>query len=52
MVHKIGMFILVTFAIIALIRQPTTVASFVTAIGATLQAIVDALSELFGSVTA
>lgn len=52
MVQKIGMFVLVTFAIIALIREPTTVASFVTAIGTGLEAIVNALGELFRSVSA
>ena len=40
MVQKIGMFVLVTFAIIALIREPETVAAFVTSIGSALGAIV------------
>lgn len=50
MVHKIGMFVLVTFAIIALIREPDTVAAFVTSIGVALQSIVNALGQLFQSV--
>jgi hypothetical protein len=50
MVQKIGMFVLVTFAIIALIREPDTVAAFVTSIGLALQTIVTALGQLFQSV--
>ncbi len=50
MVQKIGMFVLVTFAIIALIREPETVAAFVTSIGAALQTIVNAIGQLFQSV--
>lgn len=50
MVQKIGMFVLTTFAIIALIREPDTVAAFVTSIGAALQTIVAALGQLFQSV--
>lgn len=49
-VQKIGMFVLVTFAIIALIREPETVAAFVTSIGAALQTIVNAIGQLFQSV--
>jgi len=50
MVQKIGMFILVTFAIIALIREPDTVASFINSIGAALQTVISALGQLFQSV--
>ena len=50
MVQKIGMFVLVTFAIIALIREPDTVAAFVTTVGVALQTIVTALGQLFQSV--
>jgi hypothetical protein len=50
MVQKIGIFILVTFALIALIREPETVASFITSIGAALQTVVSSLGQLFQSV--
>jgi hypothetical protein len=50
MVQKIGMFVLVTFAIIALMREPDTVATFVTTVGTTLQTLVNALGQLFTSV--
>lgn len=50
MVQKIGMFVLVTFALIALIREPETVAAFVTSIGAGLRVVINAIGELFRSV--
>jgi hypothetical protein len=50
MVQKIGMFVLVTFALIALITQPETVGQFVEAIGSALRAAAEALSEIFDSV--
>ena len=50
MVQKIGMFVLVTFAIIALMRKPETVATFVTTVGSALQTVVSALGQLFNSV--
>lgn len=50
MVQKIGMFVLVTFALIALIREPDTVAAFVTSIGAALRIAVNAIGEIFRSV--
>jgi hypothetical protein len=51
MVQKIGMFILVTFAVIALIKEPDTVAAFIEAIGAALRTLIHALSDLFNSVS-
>jgi hypothetical protein len=51
MVQKIGMFILVTFAIIALVKEPETVASFITAIGDALRTVIHALGDLFNSVS-
>lgn len=50
MAQKIGMFVLVAFALIALIRQPETVASFVASIGLLLRSLVDAFANLFNSV--
>jgi hypothetical protein len=50
MIQKIGMFVLVTFALIALIKQPDTVAAFVTSIGTALRSLMRALNELFNSV--
>jgi hypothetical protein len=50
MVQKIGMFVLVTFALIALIREPETVAAFVTSIGTALRVTVNAIGEMFRSV--
>jgi hypothetical protein len=50
MVNKIGMFILVTFALIALIKEPQTVANFIEAIGLALGRAADALGELLTSV--
>ena len=47
MVQKIGVFILVTFAIIALVREPDAVAAFINAIGAALQTILATLAQLF-----
>ncbi len=50
MVQKIGVFILVTFAIIALVREPDAVAAFINAIGSALQTILATLAQLFQSV--
>ena len=50
MVQKIGVVILVTFAIIALVREPDAVAAFINAIGAALQTILATLAQLFQSV--
>jgi hypothetical protein len=50
MIQKIGMFVLVTFALIALIREPETIAAFVTSIGAALRTTISAIGELFQSV--
>ena len=50
MIQKIGMFILVTFALIALIKQPDTIGDFVTSISGALRAISNALGDLFKSV--
>ena len=50
MIQKIGMFILVTFALIALIKQPGTIGDFVVAISDALRAIGNALGDLFHSV--
>ncbi|MEA3216742.1 MAG: hypothetical protein QOJ19_2898 [Acidimicrobiia bacterium] len=50
MVQKIGMFVLVTFAVIALIKQPDTVAAFVTSVGTALRSLLNSLNELFNSV--
>lgn len=50
MIQKIGMFILVTFALIALIKQPGTIGDFVIAISDALRAIGNALGDLFHSV--
>ena len=50
MVNKIGMFILVTFALIALIKEPETVAAFIEAIGNLLRQIAQAIGEVFNSV--
>ena len=51
MVQKIGMFVLVTFALIALITQPETVGAFVESIGSALRAAAEALGELFNTVS-
>ena len=50
MVNKIGMFILVTFALIALIKQPETVGDFIEAIGNALQVAAQALGDMFNSI--
>lgn len=51
MIQKIGMFILVTFALIALIKQPQTIGSFVLAVSDALRTIAQALSDLFSSMS-
>ena len=51
MVNRIGMFILVTFALIALIKQPDTVGDFIEAIGNALRTASEGLGELFNSVS-
>jgi hypothetical protein len=50
MVQKIGMFILVTFALIALIKQPETVGAFIESIGNLLGQIAQAIADVFNSV--
>jgi hypothetical protein len=50
MVQKIGMFVLVTFAIIALVREPETVAAFVTTIGTVMETLLSTIGQLFQSV--
>ncbi|MDH4144929.1 MAG: hypothetical protein OEY23_07150 [Acidimicrobiia bacterium] len=50
MIQKIGMFVLVTFSLIALIKQPDTVGAFVEAIGNALSVAATALGDLFSSV--
>ena len=49
-IQKIGMFILVTFALIALIKEPQTISDFVNAISEGLRTIAQALGDLFDSV--
>ena len=50
MVNRIGMFILVTFALIALIKQPDTVGNFIEAIGTALRTAAEALGDMLNSV--
>jgi len=50
MIQKIGMFILVTFALIALIKQPETVGAFIESIGMLLRQIAQAIADVFNSV--
>jgi hypothetical protein len=49
MIQKIGMFILVTFALIALIKQPETVGAFIESIGLLLRQIAQAIANVFNS---
>ena len=50
MIQKIGMFILVTFALVGLIKQPDTIGAFVNSISVGLRSVAHALGELFNSV--
>jgi hypothetical protein len=50
MIQKIGMFVLVTFALIALIKQPETVGAFVEGIGVGVRAAFNAVGDLFDTV--
>lgn len=51
MMQKLGMFVLVTFALIALIKQPDTVGAFIEAISNALRTVAQGLGDLFNSVS-